>query len=166
MVTTEATRSEAQVIAGPHRAFWLYAVLLLVIGGAIGLATTLFGGASAGNVDAKVINSGDTAWVLAAAALVMVMTPAVGFFYGGMVSSKNVVSLIKQSLLILGIVSIQWVLFGYSLVFGNDVGGVIGGLNFFGLRGVGYAPNAAYAGTIPQLAFMVFQAMFAIVTPT
>src|SRR5437899_450875 len=82
--------------------------------------------------------AGDTAWVLAAAALVMVMTPAVGFFYGGMVSSKNVVSLIKQSLLILGIVSIQWVLFGYSLVFGNDLGGVgiIGGLNFFGLRGV------------------------------
>lgn len=148
-----------------NRTFGLHILLLFLVGGAIGYAATWFGGASAGDYDPKAINAGDTAWVLAAAALVMVMTPAVGFFYGGMVSSKNVVSLIKQSLLILGIVSIQWVLFGYSLVFGNDVGGVIGGLNFFGLRGVGYAPNAAYAGTIPQLAFMVFQAMFAIVTP-
>jgi Amt family ammonium transporter len=95
----------------------------------------------------------------------MIMTPAVGFFYGGMVTSKNVVSVIKQSLLILGIVSVQWVLIGYSLVFGNDLGGVIGGLSFFGLSGVGYAPNANYAGTIPQLAFMIFQAMFAIITP-
>src|SRR2546430_3792523 len=93
------------------------------------------------------------------------MTPAVGFFFGCMVTSKNVVSVIKQSLLILGIVSIQWVLIGYSLVFGNDLGGVIGGLNFIGLKGVGYAPNANYAATIPQLAFMIFQAMFAIITP-
>src|SRR5436305_2689449 len=86
-------------------------------------------------------------------------------FLRGMVTSKNVVSVIKQSLLILGIVSIQWVLIGYSLVFGNDLGGVIGGLNFIGLKGVGYAPNANYAATIPQLAFMIFQAMFAIITP-
>jgi len=93
------------------------------------------------------------------------MTPAVGFFYGGMVRSKNVVSVIKQSLLILCLVSVQWVLFGYSLVFGNDISGVIGSLNFFGLRGVGYAPNPAYAASIPQLAFMIFQAMFAIITP-
>ncbi|WP_040443351.1 ammonium transporter [Ktedonobacter racemifer] len=111
------------------------------------------------------MNAGDTAWVLLSAALVMLMTPAVGFFYGGMVTRKNVVSVIKQSLLILGLVSIQWVLIGYSLVFGKDMGGVIGGLNFFGLHGVGYAPNTDYAGTIPQLAFMVFQAMFAIITP-
>ncbi len=139
--------------------------MLFIIGGVVGYAATWFGGASAGKYDPNSISAGDTAWVLAAAALVMVMTPAVGFFYGGMVSSKNVVSMIKQSLLILGIVSIQWVVFGYSLVFGNDVGGVIGGLNYFGLRDVGYAPNPTYAGTIPQLAFMVFQAMFAIVTP-
>src|SRR5579885_3091592 len=140
-------------------------LLLFLIGGMVGYAATWFGGASAGTYNPKSISAGDTAWVLAAAALVMLMTPAVGFFYGGMVSSKNVVSMIKQSLLILGIVSIQWVVFGYSLVFGNDLGGIIGGLNFFGLRDVGYAPNPSYAGTIPQLAFMVFQAMFAIVTP-
>ncbi len=166
MATIEAARPitpRAPIIH--NRTFGLYLLLLFLVGGAIGYAATWFGGASAGAYDPKAINAGDTAWVLAAAALVMVMTPAVGFFYGGMVSSKNVVSLIKQSLLILGVVSIQWVLFGYSLVFGKDVGGVIGGLNFFGLRGVGYAPNADYAATIPQLAFMVFQAMFAIVTP-
>lgn len=166
MATIEAARPitpRAPIIH--NRTFGLYLLLLFMVGGAIGYAATWFGGASAGAYDPKAINAGDTAWMLAAAALVMVMTPAVGFFYGGMVSSKNVVSLIKQSLLILGVVSIQWVLFGYSLVFGKDVGGVIGGLNFFGLRGVGYAPNADYAATIPQLAFMVFQAMFAIVTP-
>jgi Amt family ammonium transporter len=166
MATIEAARPITPKMPIIHnRTFGLYILLLFSIGGAIGYAATWFGGASAGAYDPQSINAGDTAWVLAAAALVMVMTPAVGFFYGGMVSSKNVVSLIKQSLLILGIVSIQWVLFGYSLVFGNDVGGVIGGLNFFGLHGVGYAPNANYAGTIPQLAFMIFQAMFAIVTP-
>src|SRR5438067_13034778 len=100
MITTEVTRSEEKVIAGPHRTFWLYAVLLLVMGAAVGLAASLFAGASAGNFDTKVINAGDTAWVLTASALVMVMTPAVGFFYGGMVASKNVVSVIKQSLVI------------------------------------------------------------------
>jgi Amt family ammonium transporter len=131
----------------------------------VGFASKFFAGASAGEFDVHAINAGDTAWVLSAAALVMIMTPAVGFFYGGMVRSKNVVSVIKQSLLILGIVSLQWVVIGYSLVFGKDIGGVIGGLNFFGLRGVGYAPNPAYAPTIPHLAYMIFQAMFAIVTP-
>ncbi len=147
------------------RTLLINVIVLLAAGVIVGYATVFFAGASAGSFDPKSINAGDTAWVLAASALVMLMTPAVGFFYGGMVSSKNVVSLIKQSLVILGIVSIQWVLIGYSLVFGKDIGGVIGGLNFFGLRGVGYAPNPAYAGTIPQLAYMIFQAMFAIVTP-
>jgi Amt family ammonium transporter len=166
MATIEAARpTAAKTPLVYNRTFGIHILLLFIVGGAIGYAATWFGGASAGGYDPKTISAGDTAWVLAAAALVMVMTPAVGFFYGGMVSSKNVVSIIKQSLLILGLISIQWVLFGYSLVFGNDVGGIIGGLNFFGLRGVGYAPNATYAGTIPQLAFMVFQAMFAIVTP-
>jgi Amt family ammonium transporter len=145
--------------------FTLYVLILLAIGVAMGLASRLFAGASAGAFDANAINTGDTAWVLASAALVMLMTPAVGFFYGGMVRSKNVVSVIKQSLLILCLVSVQWVLIGYSLVFGNDLGGVIGGLDFFGLRGVGYAPNPIYAASIPQLAFMIFQAMFAIITP-
>ena len=166
MATIEAARpASVSPSLLRNRTFGLNVLLLFIIGGVIGYAATWFGGASAGTYDPNSISAGDTAWVLAAAALVMVMTPAVGFFYGGMVSSKNVVSMIKQSLLILGIISVQWVLFGYSLVFGNDMGGVIGGLNFFGLRGVGYAPNPSYAGTIPQLAFMIFQAMFAIVTP-
>jgi ammonium transporter, Amt family len=167
MVTTEvkSTPSEKQVVRAGNRLFPVMVLILLLLGVLVGFASKFFAGASAGDFDAKAINSGDTAWVLMSAALVMVMTPAVGFFYGGMVNSKNVVSVIKQTLVVLGIVSIQWVVIGYSLVFGNDIGGFIGGLNFFGLRGVGYAPNADYAGTIPQLAFMTFQGMFAIITP-
>lgn len=168
-MATTSTTPEALSAAAPagaiRRPFARYLVILLGMGLLIGLASRLFAGASAGAFNAQAINTGDTAWVLASAALVMIMTPAVGFFYGGMVRSKNVVSVIKQSLLILCLVSLQWVLVGYSLVFGNDIGGAIGGLNFFGLRGVGYAPNPAYAGSIPQLAFMIFQAMFAIITP-
>ena len=140
-------------------------LVILLIGLAVGAVSRVFAGASAGAFNPQAINTGDTAWVLTASALVMIMTPAVGFFYGGMVRSKNVISVIKQSIVILALVSVQWVLFGYSLVFGNDIGGLIGGLNFAGLAGVGYAPNAAYAATIPQLAFMIFQAMFAIITP-
>ena len=163
MATTETQQSPKT--ASIYRTFPIYVIVLLVIGVVVGYASKFFAGASAGLFNANVINSGDTAWVLTSAALVLLMTPAVGFFYGGMVTSKNVVSVIKQSLLILAIVSIQWVLVGYSLVFGTDFHGIIGGLNFFALAGVGYAPNANYAGTIPQLAFMIFQAMFAIITP-
>ncbi|VVB55806.1 Putative ammonium transporter [uncultured archaeon] len=112
------------------------------------------------------INSGDTAWVLFSAALVMLMTPAVGLFYGGMVRKKNVLAIIMQSFIILAIISIQWVLFGYSLAFGHDTGrGLIGGLEWLGLNGVGAAPNPDYAATIPASVFMIFQAMFAIITP-
>ena len=163
MATTETQQSPES--ASIYRRFPIYVIVLLAIGVVVGYASKYFAGASAGLFNANAINSGDTAWVLTAAALVLLMTPAVGFFYGGMVTSKNVVSVIKQSLLILAIVSIQWVLVGYSLVFGTDFHGIIGGLNFFALAGVGYAPNANYAGTIPQLAFMIFQAMFAIITP-
>jgi len=95
----------------------------------------------------------------------MIMTPGVGLFYGGLVRSKNISAMINRSIIILGVVSIQWVVFGYSLAFGNDAGGVIGGLNFLFLNGVGYAANPAYAATTPQLTYMIFQAMFAIVTP-
>src|SRR5437660_7634795 len=163
MATTETQQSPKN--ASIYRTFPIYVIILLVIGVVVGYASKFFAGASAGLFNPNVINSGDTAWVLTSAALVLLMTPAVGFFYGGMVTSKNVVSVIKQSLLILAIVSIQWVLVGYSLVFGTDFHGIIGGLNFFALAGVGYAPNANYAETIPQLAFMIFQAMFAIITP-
>jgi Amt family ammonium transporter len=140
-------------------------LLLLLIGVAFGLLAKGFVGASAGAFDPKTIDTGDTAWVLTAAALVLIMTPGVGFFYGGMVRSKNVVSILKQSVVILIVVSLQWILLGYSLSFGKDIKGFIGSLNFFGLRGVGFAPNFDYASTIPQLAYMIFQAKFAIITP-
>ena len=142
-----------------------YSIGLLILGALVGLLSQQFGGASAGSFDPSSINTGDTAWVLTASALVMIMTPAVGFFYGGMVRSKNVVSVIKQSIVILSLVSLQWAVLGYSLVFGKDINGIIGGLNFAFLNGVGFAPNADYAATIPHLVFMIFQAMFAIITP-
>jgi Amt family ammonium transporter len=111
------------------------------------------------------IDTGDTAWVLTSTALVLLMTlPGVALFYGGMVRSKNVLGTIMQSFIILALVSVQWVLWGYSLAFGPDVGGVIGSLKWLGLQGVGLEPNGDYAGTIPHQAFMIFQAMFAVIT--
>ncbi len=111
------------------------------------------------------INGADTAWVLFSAGLVMLMTPAVGFFYGGLVRKKNVLSVIMQSMFILALISVQWVLWGYSLAFGPDRGGIIGSLAWVGLNGVGLKPNPDYAPTIPHQAFMIFQAMFAVITP-
>src|SRR5207245_10992968 len=111
------------------------------------------------------IDSGDTAWVLAAAALVMLMTPALGFFYGGLVRRKNVLSTIMHSFFILCLISIQWVLWGYSLAFGPDHGHIIGGLDWLGLRNVGLDPNPDYGATIPHQTYMIFQLMFAIITP-
>ena len=110
------------------------------------------------------ISSGDTAWLLTSAALVMFMTPGLAFFYGGLVRSKNVVGTIMQSFIALGLVTVLWVLIGYTLAFGPDKGGLIGGLDFIGLRHVGAAPSP-YAPTVPATAFMVFQLMFAIITP-
>ena len=121
--------------------------------------------ATTANATSTPIDTGDTAWVLASAALVLLMTPAVGFFYGGMIRKKNIVSILTQSFVIISLVSIQWVLVGYSLAFGPDIGGVIGSLSLFGLKGVGMGPNADYGSTIPELAFMIYQAMFAIITP-
>jgi len=112
------------------------------------------------------INSGDTAWVLISTALVILMTPAVGFFYGGMVRKKSLLSTIMMCFAALFLISIEWVLFGYTLSFGPTKAGVIGGFKYLGLLGVGQAPDPAYAATIPALAFMLFQAAFAIVTPS
>ena len=109
------------------------------------------------------INSGDTAWVLASTALVMLMTPGVGLFYGGLVRSKTVVSMIGLSFLAFALASIQWVLFGYSLAFGTDINGFIGDLNYLGLSGVG-VESAPLAGNIPHLIYMAFQLVFAAVT--
>lgn len=111
------------------------------------------------------IDAGDTAWVLVAAALVMLMTPGLGFFYGGLVRQKNALATIMHSFCILALISVQWVLWGYSLAFGPDKGGVIGGLEWLGLIDVGQDPNATYSKTIPHLAYMVFQMMFAVITP-
>ncbi len=110
------------------------------------------------------INSGDVAWMLAASAMVMFMTPGLAMFYGGLVRTKNVLSTIMQSFILLGVVAILWVLFGYSLSFGDDVGGFIGGLNFLGLQNVGLAAGP-YSKTIPHILFCSFQLMFAIITP-
>jgi len=110
------------------------------------------------------INSGDTAWVLVSSALVLLMTPGLAFFYGGMVRKKNILSVLMQCFIIMCVLSIQWVLFGYSLSFAPSKG-FWGGLSWLGLRSVGFAPYADYAGTIPHQAFMIFQGMFAIITP-
>jgi Amt family ammonium transporter len=112
------------------------------------------------------MNSGDTAWIMICAALVLIMTPGVALFYGGLARRKNMLSVLMQCYFIMCLMSLQWVLFGYSLAFGPDVGhGIIGSLEWAGLRGVGFEPNADYASTIPHLVFMIFQAMFAIITP-
>ena len=122
------------------------------------------------------INSGDTAWVLTSAALVMLMTPGLALFYGGLVRRKNVLSTIMHSIFILALVSVTWVLFGFTLAFGSDavsftlpngfhVSGLIGGLDYIGLRGVGVKPLTQYAPTIPGSAYMAFQMMFAVITP-
>ena len=116
------------------------------------------------------ISAGDTAWVLASAALVMLMTPAVGFFYGGLVRRKNALATLMHSFFILCLISVQWALWGYTLAFGPDANflgsfhGIIGGLQWMGLQGVGQAPSS-YAPTVPHLAFCVFQMMFAVITP-
>ena len=109
------------------------------------------------------INTGDTAWVLISAALVFLMTPGLAFFYGGMVRSKNVLTTIMQSFFIVALISVEWVLIGYTMTFGADINGFIGSLDKIGLVGVGY--NVLENGTIPELAFVAFQCMFAVITP-
>jgi Amt family ammonium transporter len=113
------------------------------------------------------IDTGDTAWVLISTALVMLMTPGLALFYGGLVRRKNVLSTIMHSFFMLALVSVIWVLWGYSLAFGPDAGGlgIIGTLEWAGLEGVTGAPSDVYATTVPHLAFMAFQMMFAIITP-
>jgi len=111
------------------------------------------------------MNKADTAFVLAAAGLVLLMTPGLALFYGGMVRGKNVLGTIMQSLFMIALISIEWVYLGYSMSFGPDVGGFIGNLSWFALHGVTNAPSPDYATTIPQTVFMVYQCMFAIITP-
>jgi ammonium transporter, Amt family len=111
------------------------------------------------------MDTGDTAFVLVSSALVMFMTPGLALFYGGMVRAKNVLSTVMHSMFALGLISVLWVVVGYTLAFGPDAGGLIGGLDFLGFAGVGQEPNPELAGTIPHVLFALFQMMFAIITP-
>jgi Amt family ammonium transporter len=141
-------------------------VMLCWIGMTTALAQTETtpGESPTASVNTSVIDSGDTAWLLMSAALVMLMTPGLAFFYGGLVRRKNMLSILMQCFIILAVLSLQWVLLGYSLSFapGN---GFIGSLKWFALQGVGLEPYADYSATVPHQAFMIFQAMFAIITP-
>lgn len=130
------------------RTFWLLLSLALLMG----LAAA----------DEGTINAADNAWVLISAALVLLMIPGVGLFYGGMVRKKNAISTIIFSFAVMSIISLQWILYGYTLAFGTDIYGLIGGLDFLGLNGVGMGVKEGL--TIPSLTFMIFQAMFAIIT--
>jgi Amt family ammonium transporter len=115
--------------------------------------------------DAPKIDTGDTAWMLTSSALVLMMTaPGLALFYGGLVRSKNVLNLLAQSFVMIALISVQWVLWGYTLAFGPDISGVVGGLAHLGLRAVG-TESAPLAPTIPHLLFMAYQMMFAIITP-
>ncbi|TSA08318.1 MAG: ammonium transporter [Deltaproteobacteria bacterium] len=111
------------------------------------------------------VNTADTLFIMLSTALVMLMTPGLALFYGGMVRSKNVLGTIMQSFVILAVISVEWVLWGYSMAFGPDLAGVTGTLEWFGLNGVGLSPFAGYSETLPHLTFMIFQGMFAVITP-
>jgi len=111
------------------------------------------------------INAGDTAWILVCCSLVLLMTPALALFYGGMVRRKNVLSTLTLSYIFMALIGVQWVAYGYSLAFGQSIHGLIGGLNYIGFQGVDAAPNPDYSKTIPQSLFAAFQMMFAVITP-
>ena len=138
-----------------RRRFLLTSALLLCASAAL-----VAQGPAAGAID-----SGDTAFMLVSAALVMLMTPGLAFFYGGMVRGKNVLGTMMQSFMAVAIITVQWIVFGYSLAFGPDQGHVVGSLAWIGLRGVGMTPNPDYAATIPHQAYMIYQCMFAVITP-
>jgi Amt family ammonium transporter len=140
--------------------FLIFALLLIVAAGFVPDVIMAADAPAAHKVD-----TGDTAWILVSAALVMLMTPGLAMFYGGMVRSKNVLGTIMHSFIAIALVSLQWILIGYSLSFGPDIRGMIGDLSWAGLSGVGLAPNGDYAATVPHLAFMAYQMMFAVITP-
>jgi Amt family ammonium transporter len=134
----------------------------LILFGTMALMLTPLSAYAEGN---NKVDSGDTAFVLLSAAMVMLMTPGLAMFYGGMVRKKNVLGTLMHSFVAIALVSVQWILVGYSLSFGPDINGLIGSLDWIGLRGVGVEPNPDYAATIPHMAFMIYQAMFAVITP-
>ncbi|MDO7740377.1 MAG: ammonium transporter, partial [Flavobacteriales bacterium] len=133
------------------------------------LATLFFGSPYSSGTDPQSlddIDTGDTAWMIVASAFVLLMTPGLAFFYGGMVNKKNVISTMLQSFVALGVISVLWVFVGFSLCFGESVGGIIGHPGtYFAFNGVGLSPNSDFAGTIPFLLFALFQLKFAVITP-
>lgn len=139
-----------------------FVVRWLLAGIALPLAA---GRAMAETFTALKVDSGDTAWLMISAGLVLLMTPGLAFFYGGLVRKKNILSVLMQCFMTICLITLQWVLFGYSLAFGPDIKGLVGSLAWTGLRGVGLQPYAGYAPTAPHLAYMLYQAMFAIITP-
>jgi len=144
--------------------------ITFIVAGLIGLSLAYSAGIVLAQDQEKIgapnkIDTGDTAWMLISAALVLLMTPGLALFYGGMVRAKNVLGTIMHSFIIIAIITVQWILFGYSLAFGPDVGGIIGNLSWFGLNGVGLDPYPDYAATVPHQVFMIYQGMFAIITP-
>ncbi len=145
---------------------WLFALIAF---GIIALLGIIFPH-SFSTGDTSGIDTGDTAWMLASTALVFLMTPGLGFFYGGMVKPKNVISTILQSFIAMGLISVLWVVFGFSLAFGESVGaegyGFFGNpATFFMFKGVGGAPDPNFSATIPLALFALFQLKFAIITP-
>ena len=147
--------------------FSLVLAILLVLGVAAIVHAQTAPAASAAAASAPLkIDKGDTVWMLTSSALVLMMTaPGLALFYSGMVRQKNALATLMHSFIIMALISVQWVLWGYSVAFGPDKGGIIGGLEWIGLCGVGTEPYEAYAKTIPHQAFMLFQMMFAIITP-
>lgn len=137
--------------------------VLLIAGNS--LAQEISDETAGATVDVPVIDTGDTAWMLASAGLVLLMTPGLAFFYAGLVRKKNTLSILMQCFMAMCLMTVQWVLIGYTLAFGPDIKGLIGGLDWMFLRGVGADPNPDYAATIPHTAFMAFQLKFAIITP-
>src|SRR5262249_50396887 len=141
-----------------HTRWWAPIWVLTSMGGSTTAAYAQAGGP-------RKVDAADTAFVLLSAELVMLMTPGLALFYGGMVRRKNALATIMQSFICLGLVGVAWVVYGYSLAFGPDKGGLIGGLEWVGLKRVGLDPNPDYAGTIPHPAFIIYQCMFAVITP-
>lgn len=140
----------------PVRKIWLFIVSMMTV--------LLIPCVSFADTTSK-ISAGDTSWILASSALVLIMTPGLAFFYGGMVRKKNVITTTFQVFAVILVVSVQWVLFGYSLAFGPDIGHLIGGLQWAMFNHVGAAPDPNYAPTIPNMVYGIFQMMFAIITP-
>lgn len=143
----------------------LFGILMMLAGSGYGQDVVAGAVAEVAAAPAATVNSGDTAWMLISTALVFLMIPGLAFFYGGLVRKKNVLSILMQCFVVICLITLQWVLFGYSLAFGPDVKGWIGNLSWSFLKGVGAEPFAGYAATIPHSVFMIFQAMFAIITP-